>query len=166
METCKLTKRNVAQCEAAIEEIRRQRPTGDLWERRWASLLALLRTSCDVLEKEAPCYWQKHMKEPNAHIKGRDAEKNWKPDIYGKFIQTDANLFLHEGELREAQSIMPRPLNMQARVQGINSPDQALPPFLPTYHMNIEPYKGRDALIVAGDAVEWLRSQISIAEAP
>jgi hypothetical protein len=123
METCKLTKRIVAQCEAAIEEIRRERPTGDLWERRWASLLALLRTSCEVLKKEAPCYWQKHMKQPNANSQSRDAKKNWKPDIYGKFIQTDANLFLHEGKLPEAQSIMPPPLNMQARVQGItNSP--------------------------------------------
>jgi hypothetical protein len=42
VETCDVTKKIIALCVDAIEEICNDRPTGDLWVRRWASLLALL----------------------------------------------------------------------------------------------------------------------------
>jgi hypothetical protein len=165
METCDCTKRILALCVDAIKEIRNDMPTGDRWVRRWASLLALLRTACEVLESEAPNYWRLHMKGPNARKKGRDAKKNWQPDIFGKFIWTNANLFLHEGLVGEAQSIMPHGSNMQKRVQGVTDfRNQELPPDRFSYHMNSDPYVGQDALEVATQAVNWLKHQIEIAE--
>jgi hypothetical protein len=35
MESCERTKRILALCEDAIDEIRNDTPTGDLWVRRW-----------------------------------------------------------------------------------------------------------------------------------
>ena len=101
----KKTERLLSYCRSALSEIRNEIPVGALWERRWASLITLLRTACEVLEREAPL-WKDHMKQLNADKKGRDAKKNWEPAIYGKFIYTDANLFLHEGSLSVGQSAM------------------------------------------------------------
>lgn len=165
MEPCERTKRILALCEDAIDEIRNDTPTGDLWVRRWGSLLGLLRTACEVLRKEAPEYWEKFMKLPNAGKKGRD-RNNWEPDIFGKFIWTDANLFLHQGIVHEAES-MPHVPNMAVRiVQGVTDVrnQEPLPPTRFSYFMNSEPYKGRLALDVATEAVEWLKSQNAIAE--
>jgi hypothetical protein len=165
METCDGTKKILAFCVDAIEEIRVEMPTGDCYERRWASLLALLRTACEVLKMEAPRYWDVHMKKANAGVKGRDAKENWQPDIFGKFIWTTANLFLHQGLIREAQSIMPHGSNMQKRVLGVTgSRNQELPPPRFSYFMNSEPYVGRLSLEVATKAVNWLKCQIEIAE--
>jgi hypothetical protein len=120
MPSCDRTRKIIAYCEDAIDEIRNGRPTGDLWVRRWASLLALLRTACEVLKLEAPDYWEQFMMEqPNAGKKDRDRKKSWQPDIFGKFIWTNGNLFLHEGVVPEEQSIMPHRPNMQTFiVQG------------------------------------------------
>jgi hypothetical protein len=167
MEPCDGTERILNLCVDAIEEIRVEMPTGDRWVRRWASLLALLRTTCEVLKKEAPHYWRLCMKQPNAGVKGRDPEKNWTPDIYSKFICTNTNLFLHEGLIPEARSIMPHGSNMQKRVLGVTdslSLNQQLPPPRFSYFMNSEPYVGRLALEVATEAVNWLKCQIEIAE--
>jgi hypothetical protein len=111
MEDCTKTKRIVAFCADAINELGDTPPLGDLWDRRWASLLALLRTACEVLEKDAQSYWRTHVKEPNV---GR-GKKNWKPPIFG-FIWRDANLFLHEGRTEEDQAIMAHtpPMGMYA----------------------------------------------------
>jgi hypothetical protein len=166
MEGCEGTKKILALCVDAIEEIQNDSPTGDFWVRRWGSLLGLLRTACEVLRKEAPDYWDKFMKEPNAGKKGRD-RNNWEPDIFGKFIWTDANLFLHQGIIHEAESIMPHVPNKAMRiVQGATGirDQEPLPSPRFSYFMNSEPYKGRLALDVATEAVEWLRSQVAIAE--
>ena len=47
MERCECTKKVLAFCVDAIEEIRVEMPTGERWERRWGSSLALLRTACE-----------------------------------------------------------------------------------------------------------------------
>lgn len=105
------------------------------------------------------------MQRSNAGVKVRDRKKNWQPDIFGKFIWTDANIFLHEGRISEAKSIMPHGSNMQKRVQGVSdSQEPDLPPTRFSYHMNSEPYTGQDALEIATDAVNWLKYQIEIAE--
>ena len=104
MEPCNDTKRILVYCKDAIAEIRNEELTGSLWERHWASLITLLRTACEVLRKEAPAYWRKHMQAPNSKLKGRDEKNNWKPPIFGKFIWTDANLFLHQGIVTVGQS--------------------------------------------------------------
>jgi hypothetical protein len=164
LEHCETTKKIVSQCDEAIAEIKRELPTGNLWERRWASLLSLLRTCCETLRKEAPVYWKAHMVLPNAGKKGRDPKNNWEPEIFGKFIWTDSNLFLHQGVVAESRSIMPHGPNMQKQVQGITASKNLglLPPV--SYHMNIEPYVGRGALEVAAEAVDWQKKQIAIAE--
>lgn len=168
MEKCERTKRVIGFCLEAIQEIRDEMPTGDQWERRWASLLALLRTASETLKAEARTFWKVHMEKPNEDIRGRqDAQKNnnWKPDIYGKFIWSDANLFLHKGQINEAQSIMAHGSNMQKLVQGVADPqNQELPPPRFSYHINSEPYRGRDALEVALEAVQWLKELVEIAE--
>jgi hypothetical protein len=165
LEQCNTTEKIVSHCDEAMAEIQRELPTGDLWERRWASLLALLRTACETLRKGAPVYWQAHMVSPNAGKKGRDSKNNWEPEIFGKFIWTDSNLFLHQGVMPESQSIMPHGPNMQKQVQGVTASQTQgpLPPPV-SYHMNIEPYVGRGALEVAAEAVDWLKDQIAIAE--
>jgi hypothetical protein len=165
LEKCERTKRVLGFCDEAIWEIRDEMPTGDLWERRWASLLALLRTATEVLKADAPIFWELHMKKPNAGAGGRDPKKNWRPDIFGKFIWTDANLFLHEGLIRVAQSIMPHGSNMQKIVQGLTgSQNQELPPPHFSYHMNSEPYSGQGELEVSSQAVRWLKQQVEITE--
>jgi hypothetical protein len=165
MESCDRTKKVLAYCEDAIDEIRSDMPTGDLWVRRWASLLALLRTACEVLKKEAPIYWKQSMVQPNAGKKDRDAKNDWQPDIFGKFIWTNANLFLHQGLVREETSIMPHTRNMQMFiVQGATHVRNQELPNRFSYFMNSEPYKGRLALEVAAEAVTWLKGQIAIAE--
>jgi hypothetical protein len=111
LELCPKTTQIIGYCSDQIKEIADSQPTGDLWARRWASLLALLRTACLVLKVEAPEYWRNQIKKPNANIKGRDAKKDWAPPIFGKFIWTNANLFLHEGVIAEERSIMPHGSN-------------------------------------------------------
>jgi hypothetical protein len=114
MESCEDTKRIIQYCKDALDEIRTEELTGPLWERRWAALITLLRTACEVLRAEAPNYWQKNMKAPNAAVKGRNSKNEWKPDIFGKFIWTDANLFLHRGISTTGQSLRVPPSRPKA----------------------------------------------------
>jgi hypothetical protein len=171
MEPCPETKRILEYCKEALNEIRTEEPTGSLWVRRWASLMALLRTTCEVLRKDAPIYWRQYMKKPNAHIKSRDRSE-WTPDIFGKFIWTDANLFLHQGKSTTGQSIMV--FLQGAEVQTLIGdhkpkptpppPPPPPPPSITSYQMNTGPYKGRDPRAVADEAIAWLEEQILIAE--
>jgi hypothetical protein len=170
MEACNDTKRILNYCKETLSEIRSETPTGPLWERRWAAVITLLRTACEVLKREAPDYWKIHMKIPNASVKGRDPEKGWSPQIYGEFICMDANLFLHQGQSRTGQSaIVPLPgAGMQALAAG-EVPKPIAPPPPPhapiiSYHMNSGPYSGRHPLDVAEEAIAWLEEQIGIAE--
>jgi hypothetical protein len=105
MERCNDTGRILSCCRDALDEIKKDAPTGATWERRWASLMALLRTACEVLKREAPTWWKNQIYAPNAGIKGRDQKKTWSPDIFGSFIWTDSNLFLHEGKHTTGQSL-------------------------------------------------------------
>jgi hypothetical protein len=62
---------------------------------------------------------------------------------------------------------MPHVPNMAMRiVQGATDVrnQESLPPTRFSYFMNSEPYKGRLALDVGTEAVEWLKSQNAIAE--
>lgn len=172
MELCKITKRVIKYCEEALEELRIEEPTGQRWERRWASLISLLRTACEVLEQEAPSYWHTYMKAPNALVRGRDRGRNWKPDIFGKFIWKDANLFLHEGHLTTGQSII---VSLQGvSVQGVAAGEQVkplrspkpVPPPIVSYRMTDGHYQDRDPRDVAHEAIDWLMKQVAIAEAP
>jgi hypothetical protein len=150
MESCADTKRILGYCTDALDEIIEETSTGTLWERRWASLLALLRTACETLRREAPIHWNKHLQTPNTDVKGRDVQKNWKPDIFGKFIWTDANLFLHQGKSKAGQSVTTRITGMsaQASVAGekvrTQPPPKAAPSSLISYHMNSGPFKNKD----------------------
>lgn len=170
MEPVNDAKRIIEYCKEALKEIRAEEPTGALWERRWASLITLLRTTCDVLRREAPSYWNKHMKTPNATIKGRDCKNKWSPDIFGKFIWTDANLFLHQGTLTTGQSrtvfIQGASVCASAAGEKLNSlPPSSPPPSHKTsYHMNTEPYKDQDPRDMANEVIAWLEHQIKIAE--
>ena len=169
MELCSDAKRTLEYCKEALREIREQEPTGALWERRWVSLITLLRTTCEVLRREAPIYWNKHMETTNAKIKGRDRKKDWSPDIFGKFIWTDANLFLHEATLTAGQSRMVFIQGAEAHAligdqPKPTSPRPLPPPPITSYHMNTQPYRGRDPRDVAADAILWLEQQIAIAE--
>jgi hypothetical protein len=170
VENCEKTKRVVRHCADAIREIETEmpQPTGDKWERRWASLLSLLRTATLRLEADAPLYWNKYMRQPNAvHKKERDPKRHWAPDIFGKFIWRDSNLFLHQGGTAEDESIMPHlPSAMMAVVQGASTALlKAEEPLRVSYHIKDPPYEGRDALEVAKEAVAWLNARIVIAEA-
>jgi len=170
MEACDNTKRVLNYCKEALEEIRAEEPTGTLWERRWVSLITLLRTTCEVLEKDAPIYWEQHMKKPNAYIKGRDYKNAWIPDIYGKFIWTDANLFLHQGISTTGQSRMVFIQGVSARASAAGETLAPLPPAPPppppltSYHMSTDHYRGCDPRDVAHQAILWLEQQIVIAE--
>jgi hypothetical protein len=104
MEKCNDTRRILGYCRDALDEVKKDEPTGAIWERRWTSLMALLRTACEILKREAPDWWKKHISAPNASVRGRDPKKRWRPDIFGQFIWTDSNLFLHEGKNTTDQS--------------------------------------------------------------
>lgn len=168
---CHDTRRILAYCRNALDEIRQGEPTGATWERRWASLMALLRTACEMLKREAPEWWNDRMVIANKEVKGRDARNDWKPDIFGKFIWTDSNLFLHQGKLTTGQSVTVflGGLSVQARVAGQEPPPAPAPqPGRKTeiyYHMNVGPYAGHDPRDLAGEAISWLQQQIEGAEA-
>jgi hypothetical protein len=170
MEVCNDTKRVLAYCKDALDEIRTEQPTGALWERRWASLVTLLRTTCEVLKREAPIFWKKSMEAPNAGSKGRDSKSKWNPEIFGRFIWTDANLFLHQGMVTAGQSKMV--FIQGAQAQGLAGGQRPVPlplqaPALPpvtSYHMNTPAYASRDPREVADEAVIWLEQQIALAE--
>jgi hypothetical protein len=166
MEDCAKTKRIVAFCVDGINDLRDTPPMGILWDRRWASLLALVRTASEVLEMDAPIYWQAYMEKPNVGHKGRDAKKRWQPPIFGKFIWTDANLFLHQGRTHEDEAMMPHtpPMGMYAaQLTPMPPPDAERGP--PTRQTDLEPpYCGRNSVEVAREAVDWLEAQIKIAE--
>jgi hypothetical protein len=170
MEHCNDTKRILEYCKEALSEIRTEEPTGAHWVRRWASLMALLRTACAMLEREAPVYWKKYMKTPNAAVKGRDPKKDWKPKIFGKFICTDSNLFLHQGISTTGQSRMVPIQGVSARASVAGEkleplpPQTSPPPPITSYHMNTGFYKGKVPQDVAEKAIAWLEKQISIAE--
>jgi hypothetical protein len=109
MEPCPRTKRVVNFCKDALAEIRQDPPQGGTWERRWASLIALLRTASETLRSEAKQHWKARMVARNACVKGQrggDAKNDWDPPIYGKFIWGGANLFLHRGLRTSGQSVM------------------------------------------------------------
>jgi hypothetical protein len=166
MEDCTKTQRIVAFCADAISELEDTPPLCSAWDRRWASLVALLRTACEVLKQDAPNYWRTHMEQPNAGQTGRDGKKNWQPPIFGKFIWTDANLFLHQGQTAEDQAKMPHSPSMSmfvSQLAPMPPTDLELGP--PTLQTDLEPpYQGKSALEVGREAVEWLEEQIRIAE--
>jgi len=170
MESCEKTKRVLAYCKDALNEIKTEEATGRVWERRWASLMALFRTACEVLRKEAPLYWKNHLELPNACVRGRDAKNDWQADIFGKFIWADANLFLHRGTITAGQSRMVPIQGVAAQGIAAGQKAEPLPPSPPppppitSYHMNTEPYKGCDPRDVADQAILWLEQQIDIAE--
>jgi hypothetical protein len=167
MEKCDVTRRVLEYCRDALDEIKKEEPTGAPWERRWASLMALLRTACETLKRDAPTWWQSKIYAPNAAVKGK---KNWCPDIFGPFIWTDANLFLHEGKLTTGQSAaVPTQGAAAYALAGGQQPPPVPPPApLPkveiSYHMNTGFYAGRDARDVADEAISWLQQQIDGAE--
>jgi hypothetical protein len=110
------------------------------------------------------------MKAPNAGVKGRDPRKNWSPDIFGKFILTDSNLFLHEGKLTTGQSaaVFLPGASMQA-LAGDQQPTPAPPAEASrkatiSYHMNSGHYAGCDPRDLANQAIIWLEQQIENAE--
>jgi hypothetical protein len=170
MEQCPETKRVLGYCHDALNEIRAEAPTGPAWERHWASLMALLRTACEVLEKEAPAYWKEHMERPNAHVRGRDRKNDYQPDIFGKFIWTDANLFLHQGIVTAGQSTMVFLQGVAAKATVAGEKAEPLPPSRPSpppvisYHMNTGPFQGRDPCTLGDEAILWLEEQVVIAE--
>jgi hypothetical protein len=140
--------------------------------------MSLLRTACEVLERDAPIYWKRTLKEPNhcrlkhLNVKKRkwDQKSRWEPDIFGKFIYTDANLFLHEGKFTSGQSITVHLQGVSAQgVAAGEEPTEVLtspPPQPPqtSYHMHTGPYAGCDALDLAQNAIAWLEGQIAIAK--
>lgn len=170
MEACTETRRILGYCKDALQEIKAEDPTGARWERHWTSLMALLRTTCEVLRSESPNYWDRHMEKPNAHIRGRDPKRDWAPQIYGKFIWTDANLILHQGILTVGQSRMVFLTGVSAQASVAGEKISPLPPpSTPTppqtiYRMNTGHYKGHDPLDLADKAIGWLEQQIAIAE--
>jgi hypothetical protein len=111
--------------------------------------MTLLRTACAMLEREAPVYWKKYMKTPNATVKGRDPKKDWKPKIFGKFIWTDANLFLHQGISSTGQSRMVPIQGVSARASAAGEklepllPQTPPPPQITSYHINTDPIKAK-----------------------
>jgi hypothetical protein len=123
-----------------------------------------------MLKREAPIYWENNVKAPNAQVTGRDPQKNWKPDIYGKFIWTDANLFPHRGISTAGQSRMVALPSVSARACAAGEILKPLPPSPPPpaaithCHMNTEPYKDQDPGNVADEAIAWLEEQFKIAE--
>jgi hypothetical protein len=170
VEVCSDTKRILGYCTDALDEIMDETSSGALWERRWASLLALLRTACEVLKREAPIHWQKSLVTPNANVKGRDNKNDWKPDIFGKFISTDANMFLHQGKSKAGQSVVV-PIagaSAQGSAAGEMARTQPIPKDLPSskisYHMNSGLYKNKYPRIVALKAIKWIDAQVKIAE--
>jgi hypothetical protein len=169
VEDCTKTERFVGFCRDAIDELDKQRPTGADWERKWGSLMALLRTSSELLRGEAPVYWRLRMATPNDGKKGArggDAKNEWEPRIYGKFIWTDANLFLHRGDLTAGQSLMIQLQGVAAQAIAAGETPKPTPPSPPPppprvyYHLNTGPYEGPDALRVAEEAIQWLEKQI------
>jgi hypothetical protein len=177
MEKCNDTRRILSNCHDALAEIRKDEPTGATWERRWASLMALLRTACLVLEREAPAWWKSQIYAPNAGVKGRDPKKSWSPDIFGQFVWTDSNLFLHEGKHTTGQSaaVPLQGASAQALAGAIGlggrgqQPRPEPPPVPPSkakisYDMNTGRYAGCDPRDVADEAILWLQQQIDGAE--
>jgi hypothetical protein len=169
MENCTNTERFLTYCKDALEEIKGEQPTGGAWERRWGSLMALFRTTCEILRGEAPNYWRLRMETPNAAKRGGrggDVKNEWEPSIFGKFIWTDANLFLHQGKLTAGQSriVYLQGVSAQALAAGEQPKPVEAPAPVPapetSYHMNTEPYKARDPLEVAAEAIVWLEKQI------
>jgi hypothetical protein len=177
MERCNDTRRILSYCREALAEITKDEPTGATWERRWACLMALLRTACLVLKREAPDWWKNQIYAPNAGVKGRDPKTRWCPDIFGQFIWTDSNLFLHEGKHTTGQS-----LNLPLQGTGVQAlagaiglggrgqQPQTMPPSPPPpkaeiyYHVNTERYKDCDPRVLAENAIVWLEEQIDGAE--
>ena len=166
MEDCTKTKRIVVFCADALDELEGTPPLGALWDRRGASLLALLRTACEVLKKDAPTYWGTHLEQPNAGQTGRDRKKNWQPPIFGRFIWGDANLFLHQGQTAEDGAMMPHsaPMSMYVSQMAPMPPPDA-ERGAPTRQTDLAPpYRGKSALELAKEAVDWVEEQIRIAE--
>jgi hypothetical protein len=170
LEKCDHARHTLSFCVDALNEIKDETPTGATWERRWGSLMALLRTACELLEQEAPIWWDREMKKPNRAARGRDAKKKMKPDIYGKFIQADSNLFLHEGKLTTGQSTTVFLVGVSAQARAAGEPPRPpldLGPPQPArifYHMNTGYYANRDPISVAGEAIAWLEQAINEAE--
>lgn len=170
MMKCDDARRMLSYCYDALNEIKSEKPTGATWERRWASLMALLRTACGTLEREAPDWWRSEMKARNANIRGRDVKKNWKPEIFGKFIWANSNLFLHEGKSTTGQSAMIylQPAVAYARAAGepphpVSSPEPRKPAEI-YYHFNTGHYTSCDPFDVADQAISWLQRQVDDAE--
>jgi hypothetical protein len=160
MEPCETTRRIILYCREALDEIRRDEPTGALWERRWVSLMAMLRTAAETLRKEAPTQWGE-LKSHNAHIKsprGRDVKTLWSPDIFGRFIWSDANLFLHQGKVTANHHGTAVFHDLPGR--AVSGP---LPNLINAYYAT-DDYAGRDALVVAHEAIDWLTEQAAAAE--
>ena len=143
MEACDNTKRILNYCKDALKELTEKEHTGASWERRWVSLISLLRTTCEVLKKDAPIYWKQHMKKPNAHISERDGKNKWSPDIFGKFIWTDANLFLHEGKSTAGQSRRVFIQGVSARASVAGEKLEPRPRRLPSRPSNVLSYELR-----------------------
>jgi hypothetical protein len=167
VEECAKTERFVGFCKDALDELHKQGPMGADWERKWGSLMALLRTACDLLRKDAPRHWERAMRTPNAHKRGgRDVMNEWDPPIFGKFIRTDANLFLHQGDLTVGQSLMIELQGVAAQAVAAGETPKPIPPSPPRpqprpyYHFNKGPYEGQDPLRVAAKAIDWLEEQI------
>jgi hypothetical protein len=114
------------------------------------------------------------MEQQNAQISGRnrkkkrrgDSKKVWDPPIFGKFIWTDSNLFLHEVISTTVQLVfIQNPPPLRASVAGEKlEPLPPSPPPRTSYYMKTDPYRGRDPRDVAGEAISWLEQQIAIAE--
>ena len=171
MNKCDNTRRILEYCREALDEIREQEPMGATWVRRWASLLALLRTASLILEGEAPEWWKREMVAPNAHIKGRDAKKDWDPPIFGKFIWTDSNLFLHQGKQNTGQSVAVFAQGASAQALASGGSEPSVPsPASPrktevSYRMNSGYFENHNPLDIAEMAIIWLQQAIETAEA-
>jgi hypothetical protein len=112
---------------------------GSLWRRRWATVVVLLRTTCDVLGKVDRVEGAKEV---------RDAiDAAWfklnedKPDIYFKFIKSDRDLLVHEYQYLAGQNATVLLGEKRTEI---------------TYSMNDGPFKGQDPRAVAAEAMEWL----------
>lgn len=169
---CNDTRRILGYCRAALDEIKKEEPTGEVWERRWASLMALLRTACEMLKRESPKWWCEHTVKPNKLAKkdSRNPKNAWKPDIYGKFIWTDSNLFLHQGKLTTGQSVgvfitgvSAQALAAGERPRPVPAPDPLRKAEI-SYHMNTGSYARCDPRDVADTAISWIQEQIEAAE--
>jgi hypothetical protein len=117
---------------------------GSLWRRRWATVVVLLRTTCDVLAKV-------DYVEGTAAMRAA-ADNAWailqkdRPTIYFDFIKGDRDSLVHQYKYLAGQNVTVHVGEGRSEI---------------TYSMNKGPYAGEDPRAVARQAIDWLEQYLT-----